>query len=436
MADDLGYADLSCYGRTEYRTPHIDSLAADGMRFAHGYSNSAVCSATRTGLITGCYQDRFELGLEQPLADRDVGLPPDQPTLPSVLRDAGYATTLIGKWHLGRLPNFGPEKSGYDYFYGIRGGGGDYFLHDNGLWRGDTLAHQTGYLTELLGNEAVDVIARSAKSAKPFFVSLHFTAPHFPWLGPDDEAEGRRLAGEGGAGFHFTGGSMKTYASMVKSLDDQVGRVLQALKKSGRASNTIVVFTSDNGGERFSKNWPFSGRKGELLEGGIRVPTIVRWPKQTKRGTESAQTVMSMDWLPTFAAAAGAPSDPRYPTDGMNLLDTLRGVVPPVPRKLFWRYNSLAQEAMRDGDWKYLKIRGNTFLFNVVEDPQERANQKTRFPALFERMATEWQEWNKTLLPYSDENYTNTLTGEDSADHFGIHVTDTTALDIALPQRR
>ena len=219
MADDLGYADLSCYGRRDYATPNIDRLAAQGMKFFQAYANSAVCSATRTALITGRYQYRLELGLEEPLGVADVGLPPDQPTLPSLLKKAGYGTTLLGKWHLGRLPKYGPLQSGYDHFWGFRGGGVDYFTHKSGnsttdtgdLWDDDAKIEQAGYLTDLLGDRAVKVLADYAAARRPFFLSLHFNAPHWPWEGRDDEAESQRLRNI----MHYDGGSLATYAKMV-----------------------------------------------------------------------------------------------------------------------------------------------------------------------------------------------------------------------------
>src|SRR5258708_1844063 len=235
MADDLGYADLSCYGRRDYQTPAIDRLASGGIRFTQAYANSAVCSATRTALITGRYQYRLPVGLEEPLtvARRNIGLPPSHPTLPSLLKGAGYGTSLVGKWHLGWLPAFSPLKSGYDHFWGFRGGAIDYFTHKSGiastdtddLWDGDAKVHQAGYLTDLLGDRAVKVIGEHAKEKRPFLLSLHFNAPHWPWEAPEDEEESKRLK----ALFHLDGGSLQTYARMVKQLDLQVGRVLKSL---------------------------------------------------------------------------------------------------------------------------------------------------------------------------------------------------------------
>jgi len=426
MADDLGYADLSCYGRREYKTPNIDSLAARGTRFLQAYANSAVCSATRTALITGRYQYRLRVGLEEPIGfGSKQGLPPDHPTLPSLLKKAGYGTTLIGKWHLGFLPDFGPLKSGYDHFWGFRNGSLDYFTHKTGntasgtedLWDGDVKVHQAGYLTDLMGDQAVKTIGDYAKAGQKFFLSLHFNAPHWPWEGPGDEAESQRISDLP----DHDGGTQKTYARMVGEMDLQVGRVLKALDAAKIADNTIVIFTSDNGGERFADTWPFTGKKQELLEGGMRIPALIRWPRHVRPGVTTDQVAISMDWVPTLLAAAGAHPDAAYPLDGIDLLPMLTRNAPAEPRKLFWRYHFNAQRAMRDGDMKYLRIDGNEFLFNVVEDPLERANLKARQPDVFQRMVREYEAWNATMLP--DVNHVNSGPlgfADQLADHFGV----------------
>jgi arylsulfatase A-like enzyme len=426
MADDLGYADVSCYGRQDYSTPNIDRIAAGGMRFLQGYANSAVCSATRTALITGRYQYRLPIGLEEPLSStstRDIGLPPGHPTLPSLLKAAGYNTTLIGKWHLGKLPNYGPLKSGYDRFFGFRGGSLDYFTHKSGppqtdthdLWDGDVKIHQIGYLTDLLGDRAVSEINSHARSGQPFLISLHFNAPHWPWEAPDDEAEARQLTSL----FHIDGGSQRTYARMVMQMDLQIGRVLQALEANGIADNTIVIFTSDNGGERFSDTWPFTGRKGELLEGGLRIPAIIRWPARIPAGRTSEQVMISMDWIPTLLEAAGTTPDPMHAPDGISLLPGLTQGSPPAPRTLYWRYRQHAQRAMRDGDMKYLKIAENTFLFNVVNDPLERANLKNRQKDVFARMEKQYAAWEATMLPEDPSAGSSGFSSSELADHIG-----------------
>src|SRR5271170_48641 len=421
MADDLGYADVSCYGRPDISTPNIDGLAAKGVRLLQAYANSAVCSATRTALITGRYQYRLPIGLEEPLAGRDVGLPPDHPTLPSLLKKAGYQTTLVGKWHLGLLPKFGPLQSGYDHFYGFRGGAVDYYRHANqrdDLWDEDVPVHQMGYLTDMLGSRAVDVVNGYAKSGRPFLMSLHFNAPHWPWEAPGDEAESDRLRSARSLR-DFDGGTQQTYQRMIQEMDLQIGRVLQTLRVNGLAENTIVIFTSDNGGERFADTWPFTGRKTELLEGGLRIPAIISWPARIPMGQTTDQVAISMDWLPTLLAAAGIPPDPAFQPDGINLLPMLTQNAAPVERKLFWRYKANAQRAARDGDYKYLKILDNTFLFNVVDDPMERANLKEQHSDVYNRIVAEWHEWNATMLPEIDESSTGNFTGDQLADHIG-----------------
>ncbi|ACL62410.1 sulfatase family protein [Methylobacterium nodulans] len=424
MADDLGYADVGCYGRPDLKTPHIDRIAARGVRFTQGYANSAVCSATRTALITGRYQYRLPVGLEEPVTTRFTGgLPAEHPTLPGLLRRAGYRTALVGKWHLGSVAKFGPLQRGYDTFWGFRGGTIDYFSHRGtddkpDLWDGDVRVEEVGYATHLIGRRAVETIGTAVRAGRPFFLSLHFNAPHWPWETPEDEAESRRIAGSNLR--HFDGGTQATYHRIVAEMDAQIGRVLDALEQHGIAQDTIVVFTSDNGGERFSDTWPFTGRKTELLEGGLRIPAIVSWPRRLPAGVVSAQPMITMDWLPTLLAAAGASPDPVYPPDGIDLLPILTGEAAERPRSFYWRYRANAQAALREGDLKYLKIRDNTFLFDVVADPLERANLKARRPEDFARMEASWRAWNATMLPEKPDSFTESYTGAQLADHFGV----------------
>jgi arylsulfatase A-like enzyme len=425
LADDMGYADVSCYGRRDLLTPNIDRIAAQGTRFTQAYANSPVCTASRVAIITGRYQIRLPVGLEEPISartDRGIGLPPEHPTLPSLLRKVGYGTTLVGKWHLGALPLFSPLNSGYDHFYGFRTGALDYYLHTNNagapdFWDEDKPLSQEGYSTDLFGDRAVKVIGDYVRAGQSFFLSLHFNAPHWPWEAPGDQAESDRLRGRGLDA--WDGGSQETYRRMITALDAQVGRVLQALEDNGIARDTIVIFTSDNGGERFADTWPFSGKKQELLEGGLRIPAIISWPGRVPAGRVSEQVTANMDWLPTLLAAAGATPDPAYRTDGMNLLPHLTDGAAVVERKLFWRYKALWQRAARIGDWKYLKILDNTFLFNVVDDPLERANLKERRKDIYDRLIGEWNAWNATMLPETATSYTDNFTGAEMADHIG-----------------
>ncbi|MFM1884928.1 MAG: hypothetical protein RL026_85 [Pseudomonadota bacterium] len=406
MADDLGFADTGITGLRGMTTPHIDRIANEGLFLRQSYANSAVCSATRTGLITGRYQYRLRCGLDEPLGRNvEVGLPPEHPTLPSLLRDQGYRTVLVGKWHLGSEPRFGPLHSGYERFYGIESGGTDYFRHQPGAFgtgSGGTLmndrqpANDVGYLTDLLADRAVREIGAARADQKPLFLSLHFTAPHWPWEGPEDKAVSDALK----ILQHTDGGNIATYRRMLAALDAAVGRVLAALDAQGMARDTIVIFTSDNGGERFSDTWPFSGQKTELLEGGIRVPFFVRWPARIAAGRRSEQVNISMDWVPTLLAAAGAATHKDFPSDGENLLDVITGAAAPRPRQLFWRYKAGTQAALRDGDWKYLKLGRNEWLFNLADDERERANRAQAEPARFAAMKAAWAAWDATMLPY------------------------------------
>jgi len=421
MADDLGFADLSCYGRRDYKTPNIDGIAAGGMKFTQAYASAPVCSATRIAIMTGRYPCRLPAGCDEPLGLRNVGLPPEHPTLPSLLKKAGYGTMLIGKWHMGNKPNYGPLKSGYDHFWGFYGGGIDYFSHNGtpakeapgDLWSDDERIQPSGYLTDLLGDQAVKAINGYARAKQPFMISLHFNAPHWPWEGPGDEDISRNLKSI----YSFDNGSLKTYARMVARLDFQVGRVLKALETAGVAKNTIVLFTSDNGGERFSDTWPHTGKKTELLEGGLKVPALVRWPGRFPAGRATEQVCLSMDWMPTLLAAAGVEPAPDSPPDGADLFPVLTAKAGPMPRKLFWRYKFNSQSAVRDGDMKFLRIGKNTFLFNVAEDPLERANLKGMKPELYKRLLADWDAWNQTMLNDPKAGSVG-FTSDQLADHF------------------
>jgi arylsulfatase A-like enzyme len=408
MADDLGYADLSCYGRRDYTTPRIDALAAGGIRLTQGYANSCVCSATRVGLITGRYQYRVPVGLQEPINDENhpYMLPPGHPTLPSLLRDYGYRTALVGKWHIGTSAAANPNNYGYDHFFGYNGGGTSYYplpnpadpRPDEILRNADPVAWN-GYLTDVLGDEAARWIASGG--AKPFFLSLHFSAAHFPWTAPGDVAGALTWSDA----FDRNRGNAEVFAKMVGSLDQNVGKVLDAVDSLGLGPNTIVVFTSDNGGERFSDMWPLTGAKGELLEGGIRVPLIVRWPGRIAAGTTSQQVMISMDFLPTLLAAAKGAPHPLYPPDGENLLPVLTGAAPVRPRRLFWRHKTADQAALREGDWKYLRLGGKEHLFNLAEDARERADKGMIATTQLAAMRDAHAAWSATMLPYPADSF-------------------------------
>lgn len=407
LADDLGYADVSCYGRRDYATPYIDALAAGGVRLTQGYANSCVCSATRIGLVTGRYQQRLVVGLEEPITapkPTDM-LPPGHPTLPSLLRAIGYRTALVGKWHIGASPQASPNNYGYDHFFGYTGGGTSYYplaptspMPDDLIEDGNPVAWN-GYLTDVLGAEASRWIA---SGPGPFFLSLHFSAPHAPWTAPGDTAGAAAWTDA----LDRNRGNLDAFARIVTNLDLNIGRVLATLDQYRLANDTIVVFTSDNGGERFSETWPFTGVKGELLEGGIRVPLIVRWPGRIASGTTSPQVMTSMDFLPTLLAAAGGTPDPAFPSDGENLLPVLTGGEAVRSRRLFWRHKAGDQAAVRDGDWKYLRLGGKEHLFDLASDVRERADRAADEPTRFAAMRDAWAQWNFGMLQYAPNNFT------------------------------
>ena len=413
VADDLGFADLGCYGGRPARfgavSPVLDGLAARGIKFTQGYSNSPVCSPTRFALMTARYQYRLRGAAEEPINSKSkgsttLGLPPEHPTLPSLLKANGYRTALIGKWHLGYPPAFSPLRSGYDEFFGPMSGGVDYFTHcsSNGthdLWLGEQEQAEEGYLTDMLSTRAVDYVNRmadGASSGTPFFLSLHYTAPHWPWETRDDEALAQEIKTNL---FHLHGGNIHTYHRMIHHMDEGVGKLMDALESHGLTDNTLVVFTSDNGGERFSDSWPLVGGKMDLTEGGIRVPWIAHWPAVIAPGSLSEQACMTMDWSATMLEVAGAKADPAYPLDGQSMLPVLRDASCQFARPMHWRMNHRGQRALRDGDWKYLRVDGNDYLFNIPGDERERANLGNHQPERLAAMRQAWETWNNTMPP-------------------------------------
>ncbi|MFY3382748.1 sulfatase [Paracidovorax sp. MALMAid1276] len=411
VADDLGYADLGCYGGRNAAfgpvSPVLDQLAAHGLKLTQGYANSPVCSPTRFALMTARYQYRLRGAAEEPINSKSrgsttLGLPPEHPTLPSLLRAAGYRTALMGKWHLGYPPAFGPLRSGYEEFFGPMSGGVDYFTHcssggQHDLYLGEEEKQQDGYLTDLITDHALDYVQRMAEGAKdgtPFFLSLHYTAPHWPWETRDDEALAQEVKGNL---FHLHGGNIETYRRMIHHMDEGIGRIMAALQRHGIERDTLVVFTSDNGGERFSDSWPLVGGKMDLTEGGIRVPWIAHWPAVIAPGGVSAQTCMTMDWSATMLDAAGVPAAPDHPLDGRSLMPLLRDASVHDEPALFWRMNHRGQRAMRQGDWKYLRVDGNDYLFNLALDERERANRAPVEPERLLHMRAAWEAWNASM---------------------------------------
>ncbi len=421
LADDLGSADLGCYGGAGAPfavSPNIDRMAVEGLRFTHAMSNSPVCSPTRFALLTGRYQYRFRGAAEEPLGTVErgssvLGLPPEIPTLASGLRDAGYRTALVGKWHLGFPPVFGPRKSGYDYFFGATAGALDYFTHKDSrgthdLWENETEVFEDGYFTDLVSDRAVRWINEQSTS-QPFLLSVHYTAPHWPWETRDDRAEAERITPKIS---HNDGGSLDKYWRMIHHMDEGIGHILAALEAKGMAENTLVVFTSDNGGERFSKNWPFVGGKMDLLEGGIRVPLVARWPARIKAGGVSSTSNLTMDWTATMLAAGGATIDLNAPLDGFDMAPVLESPSHNPPRKLYWRMNHRKQRAMRDGRWKYLAMDSYEYLFDVETDARERANLAKRQPERLAAMRADWEAWAATMPGIPEDARVHLVYGE------------------------
>src|SRR5436190_6704136 len=316
LADDMGYGDLGCYGCSDIRTPNIDSLAKQGLRLTSFYSNGPECTPTRTGLMTGHYQQRIG-GLECAIGlgnvgryddairlanQHELGLPPEQSVLARSLKGAGYATAICGKWHLGYEPKFLPLKHGFDYAFGPLGGAVDYFHHHEPggepmLYLNDRPHSREGYMTDLIADEACAFIRRTTQ---PFFLYVPFTAPHSPFQGPSDGGQ-PPVDADG-----MNRGSRAKYIEMVERLDTCVGKILKSLDESGAAANTLVIFASDNGGPMHSRNEPFSGRKGTTYEGGIRVPCIMRWPGKLIAPSESSQVGITMDLTASILNLAGA----------------------------------------------------------------------------------------------------------------------------------
>ena len=409
MMDDLGYGDLGSYGASDVRTPNIDRLAREGVRLTDAYANGAVCTPTRAALISGRYQQR--VGLEWVLtispADRELGLRAPGTSLPALLKANGYATGLIGKWHLGWKPEFGPNAHGFDEFYGFLSGAHSYYTNRAeiarvgagapDLFENTTPVEATGYLTDEITRRAVGFITRHAD--RPFFVEVAYNAVHWPFEPPDlSPAEsarprGRRLRQTPEDSAPAT---RQEYVRMLERADRGVGEILAALDRRGLTDSTLVVFTNDNGGEWLSHNAPLSQRKGTLWEGGIRVPLILRWPGELPRGKVSGQVAITTDLTASILAAAGARAPASYRPDGIDLLPILRGTAPPLERRLFWRgaRPDRQQRAVRSGPWKLLADASQLLLFDLRVDPGERTDLAARRPdlvAALKQLLAEWE---------------------------------------------
>jgi arylsulfatase A-like enzyme len=399
MSDDMGYGDLSCYGRKDYKTPNLDKLASQGIRFVNAYSAAPLCTPTRVAFMTGRYPARTPVGLIEPLTgnkdDSHMGLTPEFPSVATIMKSAGYRTALIGKWHLGSQAKHSPLKNGYEYFFGIRSGAADYISHKGtqgqlDLYENDSLVSIDGYLTELLSNKVIYFLKQ--EHSQPFFLTLTYNAPHWPWQGPTD------VAYLDSVNFR-QGGSPTIYAKMMRSLDDSIGEIMKTLDDENLTNNTIVIFTNDNGGERFSDNGGLSKGKSTLWEGGLRVPAFVRWPEKIKAGAVTQQIAITMDWAVTIMAIASAKPHNNFPVDGVDLTSVLKGQKEIVDRKLCWRtFQRAKQKAIRMNEWKYLQDDSGEYLFNLSNDPKEKTDLKQSHKSVFEKLKKEYTAWEKTVL--------------------------------------
>jgi len=414
LADDMGYGDLGCYGHPEAKTPVIDRLAREGVRFTQHYANGPECSPTRTAFLTGRYQQRAG-GLECAIGtgnvgryddairlakERQLGLPANQAVLPSALKKPGYASGVFGKWHLGYEPQFNPLEHGWDDFFGYMGGNVHYFNHRelsdlHVLYRGRLPVYEEGYMTHLITDSSLAFIERNKD--RPFFLFVSHETPHFPFQGPGDA---KKLVDK----TNWTEPDAKAYVAMLEDLDREVGRVLATLKKHKLEKNTLVVFVSDNGGfARAANMGPLNGAKSTTLEGGIRVPLIMRWPGHIQPGTTSRQVCATFDLTFSILNLAGA-GVPAKRLDGFDLVNHITGGKKDFERTLFWRgkRGERTWSAVRSGDLKYVrKVEGETseWLFDLASDIGEKNDLSKSRPGDVKRLKKLLGDWEKDVRP-------------------------------------
>ncbi|MEQ1852402.1 MAG: sulfatase-like hydrolase/transferase [Chthoniobacteraceae bacterium] len=411
LIDDFGYADSGPYGAKDIRTPNMDRLAREGVKFTDFYANAPVCTPTRCGFITGRWQQRvgFEWAMgfsaeafrrhgDAWVPEKDMhslGLPTSVPTLPKMLKAAGYATGAFGKWHLGYKDEFNPVKHGFDEYFGELLGHCDYYTHEYydgtyALRDGLKPVKVEGYFTDLINTRAAAFIGKHAK--EPFFLYVPHLAVHCPYQPPGRPKPSVTKA-------NMYDGDRATYAAMVEKIDDGIGMIFAELEKHGILDNTLVVLSSDNGGERYSDNTPLFHHKSTLWEGGIRVPCLMRWPAKLPQGKVTGQVGITMDLSATFAAIAGATPAADRPFDGINLIPILTGEQPSEERTLCWRINreSRQQKAVRHGKWKYIQDGNVEMLFDLSADVGERRDLSFQHPDIFATLKRELAGWEAEL---------------------------------------
>ena len=404
ISDDMGWADIGSYGAPDAKTPNIDSLGRDGVKLTDFYANGVVCSPTRAALISGRYPQRY--GLEVPVpnegaAGSERGLVAGGRSLPQLLKNNGYTTALVGKWHLGYSTEQGPNAHGFDYFFGLKSGYHDYYTHNGGngkpdLWENERPIEVAGYMTDLITDRAVRFIEQNA--SRPFFVDVAFNAPHWPYQVP-----GTPSIAPGNAR-HVMPNDVPTstraeYVAMVEQMDRGVGEVLRALGRLGLANNTIVIFTNDNGGEWLSNSAPLFNRKSTVWEGGIRVPALIRWPGRIPAGKVSGQVGITMDLTASILAATGTRVTEDVGLEGINLFPVMEDRAQPIERTIFWRsiVGNRLQRAVRRGDWKLVIDGNNTFVFDVRADPGERHDLAAKRQDVANELRAALADWERDV---------------------------------------
>jgi arylsulfatase A-like enzyme len=403
ITDDVGYGDFGSYGARDVRTPNIDRLAKQGVRLTDFYA-APQCTPTRAALITGRYQQRvlLERALGSAGASLDQGLPATGHSLPQLLKNNGYATGLVGKWHLGYKPEFGPNAHGFDYFYGFLSGFIDFYTHTRGtdglpdLYENGAAVSDSGYMTDLITRRAVRFVEQNA--TKPFFLEVTYNAAHWPFQPPDHHSKAANNAAFQGAADSVPA-TRKDYVAMIERADAGVGQIAASLDRLGLARNTLVIFTNDNGGEWLSSNAPFFHRKDTLWEGGIRVPAIFRWPAQLPAGKTSAQAGLTMDLTASILAATNTAVPDQPALEGANLLPILAGRVRPFERTLFWRIAvpTRQQRAVRKGTWKLLVDGDDLLLFDLRTDLGERRDLAAARPDVVRQLRGLLAAWEKDV---------------------------------------